>query len=157
MIQELVDDPSVTEIMVNGYRNIFVEKKRKKSENGRRPFSSEERLWDVIQQIAGRCNRVVNEETPILDARLANGARVNAVLPPVSLDGPVLTIRRFPDEPITMVKLGRLGQHYTGSGGFPEETCIVRLYHIGWRRYLHRQDHVFKCFVSLYSQRRRGL
>ena len=68
-------------------------------------FSSEERLWDVIQQIAGRCNRVVNEETPILDARLANGARVNAVLPPVSLDGPVLTIRRFPDEPITMVKL----------------------------------------------------
>ena len=59
----------------------------------------------MIQQIAGRCNRVVNEETPILDARLANGARVNAVLPPVSLDGPVLTIRRFPDEPITMVKL----------------------------------------------------
>ena len=104
VIQELVDDPSVTEIMVNGYRNIFVEKSGK-IRKWEKAFSSEERLWDVIQQIAGRCNRVVNEETPILDARLANGARVNAVLPPVSLDGPVLTIRRFPDEPITMVKL----------------------------------------------------
>ena len=104
MLQELVDDPSVTEIMVNGYRNIFVEKSGK-IRKWEKAFSSEERLWDVIQQIAGRCNRVVNEETPILDARLANGARVNAVLPPVSLDGPVLTIRRFPDEPITMVKL----------------------------------------------------
>ena len=104
VIQELVDDPSVTEIMVNGYRNIF-EEKSGKIRKWEKAFSSEERLWDVIQQIAGRCNRVVNEETPILDARLANGARVNAVLPPVSLDGPVLTIRRFPDEPITMVKL----------------------------------------------------
>ena len=104
VIQELVDDPSVTEIMVNGSRNIFVEKSGK-IRKWEKAFSSEERLWDVIQQIAGRCNRVVNEETPILDARLANGARVNAVLPPVSLDGPVLTIRRFPDEPITMVKL----------------------------------------------------
>lgn len=104
VIQELVDDPSVTEIMVNGYRNIFVEKSGK-IRKWEKAFSSEERLWDVIQQIAGRCNRVVNEETPILDARLANGARVNAVLPPISLDGPVLTIRRFPDEPITMVKL----------------------------------------------------
>lgn len=104
VIQELVDDPSVTEIMVNGYRNIFVEKSGK-IRKWEKAFSSEERLWDVIQQIAGRCNRVVNEETPILDARLANGARVNAVLPPVSLDGPVLTIRRFPNEPITMVKL----------------------------------------------------
>ena len=104
VLQELVDDPSVTEIMVNGYRNIFVEKSGK-IRKWEKAFSSEERLWDVIQQIAGRCNRVVNEETPILDARLANGARVNAVLPPVSLDGPVLTIRRFPDEPITMVKL----------------------------------------------------
>jgi pilus assembly protein CpaF len=108
VLQELVDDPTVTEIMVNGYRNIFVERGGK-IRKWDRSFSSEERLWDVIQQIAGKCNRMVNEERPVLDARLENGARVCAVLPPVALDGPVLTIRRFPDDPITMDKLKEWG------------------------------------------------
>ena len=87
VLQELVEDNTVTEIMVNGYRDIFVERdgiirKWEKS------FTSEERLQDVIQQIAGKCNRVVNEQIPIADARLENGSRVNIVLPPVALDGP---------------------------------------------------------------------
>ena len=108
VLQELIDDNSVTEIMVNGPDNIFVERagKLKKWEKG---FTSREKLEDVIQQIVGKCNRVINESMPICDARLENGARVNAVIRPVALEGPILTIRRFPDTPITMEKLISLG------------------------------------------------
>ncbi|MBQ2627843.1 MAG: CpaF family protein, partial [Eubacterium sp.] len=108
VLQELVDDPSVTEIMVNGHQDIFVERAGKIS-RWDKCFSSEERLQDVIQQIAGQCNRVVNEQNPIVDARLQNGSRVNVVLPPVSLDGPILTIRRFSDQPVTMDMLVQWG------------------------------------------------
>ena len=108
VLQELIDDDSVTEIMVNGPDDIFVERagKLKKWEKG---FTSREKLEDVIQQIVGKCNRVINESMPICDARLENGARVNAVIRPVALEGPILTIRRFPDTPITMEKLIALG------------------------------------------------
>ena len=104
VLQELIEDESVTEIMVNGPDSIFVER------NGRlgkwnKSFTSREKLEDVIQQIAGRCNRVINESMPMVDARLENGARVNAVISPVALNGPILTIRRFPDKPITMDRL----------------------------------------------------
>ena len=108
ILQELVDDNSVTEIMVNGCSNIFVERNGKIS-RWDKCFPSEERLQDVIQQIAGQCNRVVNEQHPIADARLKNGSRVNIVLPPVSLDGPILTIRRFSEEAVTMETLVRWG------------------------------------------------
>lgn len=104
ILQELVDDAAVTEIMVNGTENIFIER------SGRickweRSFESTEKLNDVIQQIVSGCNRVVNEASPIVDARLPNGSRVNVVLAPVALNGPIITIRRFPDQPITMKKL----------------------------------------------------
>ena len=108
ILQELIDDRDVTEIMVNGPDRIYVEK------NGcvkrwERTFSSREKLDDVIQQIVGKCNRVVNERKPIVDARLVNGARVNVVIQPIALNGPILTIRRFPDTPITMEKLIEMG------------------------------------------------
>ena len=108
VLQELIDDDSVTEIMVNGTDNIFVERAGtlKKWEKG---FTSREKLEDVIQQIVGKCNRVVNESMPIVDARLENGSRVNAVIYPVALNGPILTIRRFPEHPISMEKLIALG------------------------------------------------
>ncbi|MBR3275519.1 MAG: CpaF family protein [Eubacterium sp.] len=101
VLQDLIDDPEVTEIMVNGRDRIYVEKGGVISRYGK-SFLNEERLSDIILQIAGRCNKVVNEQSPIADARLANGDRVNIVLPPVAVDGPVLTIRRFPKEAITM-------------------------------------------------------
>lgn len=101
VIQPLIDDPDVTEIMVNGYRKIFYEKNGNIFRYEKR-FADEERLNDIIRQIAGRCNRVVNEQTPIADARLSNGDRVNIVLPPVSVSGAILTIRRFPENPITI-------------------------------------------------------
>ena len=108
VLQELIEDETVTEIMVNGPDPIFVERAGKLS-RWEKTFTSGEKLEDVIQQIVGKCNRVVNESMPIVDARLENGARVNAVVRPVALNGPILTIRRFPDTPITMEKLIALG------------------------------------------------
>ena len=108
VLQELLADENVTEIMVNGPDRIFVEKDgRLMRWEGR--FESMARLQDVIQQIAAGCNRVVNEASPILDARLADGSRVNVVLSPVALNGPILTVRRFPREGMTLDRLVALG------------------------------------------------
>ncbi|MCQ2499950.1 MAG: Flp pilus assembly complex ATPase component TadA [Lachnospiraceae bacterium] len=108
IIQELLEDPEVTEIMVNGHEQIFVERQGR-IRLWEKCFSSRERLEDVIQQIAAFCNRVANEQRPIMDARLPGGERVNVVLPPIALNGPVMTIRRFPEEPITMEQMIRWG------------------------------------------------
>lgn len=104
VLQELVDEPRITEIMINGPHNIFIEKDGRLYQSDLQ-FDSEEKLHNVIQQIVADCNRVVNEASPIVDARLSNGARVNVVLNPVALNGPIVTIRRFPDNPITMEDL----------------------------------------------------
>lgn len=104
VLESLLEDKEITEIMINGWQNIFIEKNGKVQPYNK-SFSSEEKLDDVIQQIAARCNRVINTLVPILDARLADGSRVNAVIPPIALDGPILTIRRFPKEPVTMEQL----------------------------------------------------
>ncbi len=108
VLQELVDDPSVTEIMVNGVHNIFVEQKGRIRQWDSH-FDAEQTLQDVIQQIVARCNRVVNEASPIVDARLENGSRVNIVLNPIALNGPILTIRRFPDQPVSIKQLISFG------------------------------------------------
>ncbi len=104
ILQIFVEDSSVTEIMINGKDHIFIEKDGRLQELDI-GFESMEKLQDVIQQIVAGCNRVVNEASPIVDARLANGARVNIVMNPVALNGPIVTIRRFPDKPITMDRL----------------------------------------------------
>ena len=101
ILQELVDDDTITEIMVNGPREIYVEKKGSIYKTDKQ-FVSEEKLEDVIQQIVASCNRVVNERMPIVDARLSNGSRVNIVLKPPAINGPIVTIRRFPENAITM-------------------------------------------------------
>lgn len=108
ILQDLIEDESITEIMVNGTENIFYEK------GGRlyradRHFISEERLCDVIQQIVGETNRYVNESSPVADARLKDGSRVNVVLKPVAVNGPIMTIRKFPSEAVTMEQLVRIG------------------------------------------------
>lgn len=104
VLEELLEDDTITEIMVNRWDKIFIEKGGKIFPLDK-TFSSPEKLDDVIQQMASRCNRVINTLQPIVDARLKNGERINAVIAPVALDGPILTIRRFPNEPITMEKL----------------------------------------------------
>lgn len=104
ILQELVEDQSVTEIMVNGYRDIFIEREGRLSRVSE-AFDSKEKLEDIIQKIAAGSNRAINEANPIVDARLSDGSRVNMILPPVAVNGPVITIRKFPAEAITMEKL----------------------------------------------------
>lgn len=104
VLQELLEDTSITEIMANGWDKIFIEREGHLI-TWNKTFTSSGKLEDVIQQIVARCNRVINTLHPIVDARLENGARVNAVIPPVSVDGPILTIRQFPKEAITMKTL----------------------------------------------------
>lgn len=121
ILQDLLEDESITEIMVNGPEHIFIER------YGRiqpfdRTFASREKLEDVIQQIVGKCNRVVNESRPIVDARLETGERVNAVIAPVALNGPILTIRRFPATPITMEWLIRKGSITQEAARFLKEA-----------------------------------
>lgn len=108
ILQELIDDKNITEIMVNGFNNIFIEKSGQLIKINRK-FENEQRLEDVIQQIASKSNRIVNEANPIVDARLYDGSRVNIVLSPISLDGPAITIRKFPDKPITIETLIKIG------------------------------------------------
>lgn len=104
ILQELLEDESITEIMINGLENIFVEKKGEIYQYEKR-FVSRKKLEDIAQQIASGCNRTVNEAEPIVDARLPDGSRVNLVLLPVALNGPIITIRKFPKEGITMKHL----------------------------------------------------
>ena len=125
VLQELLEDTGITEIMVNGYQHIFVERNGRIERYGK-SFTSAEKLEDVIQQIVGKCNRIVNESSPIVDARLENGARVNVVVAPVALNGPILTIRRFPDTPITMEKLIELGSITPECASFLEKLVRAR-------------------------------
>ena len=120
ILQELVDDPEVTEIMVNGKDHIFVERSGR-LERWDRSFEQVEQLEDMIQQIVSKINRVVNVSRPIADARLVeDGSRVHIVLPPIALDGPVVTIRKFP-EPITIDRLIRYGSLTREAADFLEK------------------------------------
>lgn len=104
ILQELIEDETITEIMINGTENIFIERNGKVSETDKR-FVSRGKLEDVVQQMVAGCNRIVNEASPIVDARLGDGSRVNVVLPPVAINGPIVTIRKFPKQRITMNEL----------------------------------------------------
>ncbi|MDO3408631.1 CpaF family protein [Saccharibacillus sp. CPCC 101409] len=115
ILQPLVDDKSVTEIMINGHEEIFIERN---GEVSRLPqtFESREKLEDIVQTIVSGVNRIVNESSPIVDARLRDGSRVNVVLPPIALKGPTMTIRKFPEKPMTMSDL-------VGRGALDEEAA----------------------------------
>ena len=108
VLQDIIDNPEITEIMVNGTSHIFIEKNGVIDEYPY-SFSDKARLDNVVQQIVSKVNRMVNEANPIVDVRLLDGSRVNIVLPPVALDGPIITIRKFPDKPITMERLVEIG------------------------------------------------
>ncbi|MBC7960144.1 MAG: CpaF family protein, partial [Vallitaleaceae bacterium] len=108
ILQPLLLDEEITEIMVNGMDPIFIEKQGQIYQTEVR-FESIEKLEDVIQNIVAKINRVVNEATPICDARLADGSRVNVVLPPIALNGPILTIRKFSKNMLSMEQLIKWG------------------------------------------------
>lgn len=128
ILQPLVDDRTITEIMINGTEEIFIEK------NGRvmpldYSFDSLEQLENVIQMIVSKVNRVVNESSPICDARLEDGSRINVVLPPIALKGPTLTIRKFPEKPLTMSDLIRFGSIDSEAAEFLE-TLVKAKYNL---------------------------
>ena len=106
ILQELLEDDEITEIMINGTDNIFIEKDGALLQLQKR-FSDRNKLEDVIQQIVAVANRIVNEASPIVDARLEDGSRVNVVLYPIALNGPIVTIRKFSREAMTMKELVR--------------------------------------------------
>lgn len=108
ILQEFLEDDEVTEIMINGADKIFIEKHGQIYESERH-FYSKKKLEDVIQQIVAGANRIVNEASPIVDARLPDGSRVNVVLKPAALNGPIVTIRKFPKQAITMKQLVQWG------------------------------------------------
>lgn len=108
VLQELVDDKDISEIMINGPADIFIERGGK-LEKWKSQFASKEKLEDVIQQMVSKQNRRVNETDPIVDTRLENGSRVNVILSPVALNGPIVTIRRFPEQPYSMNQLVEFG------------------------------------------------
>ena len=124
ILQELVEDPEITEIMVNGPGDIFIESEGK-MRRWDKTFESREQLLDLIQQIVSSVNRIVNTSTPIADARLADGSRVHVVLEPVALDGPVLTIRKFP-EPVTMERLLAYGSISEEAAGLLKTLVMAR-------------------------------
>ena len=125
ILQELVDDPRITEIMVNGPEEIFVESGGEIGRWGGGTFESKEQLVDLIQQIVGRVNRIVNTSSPIVSARLENGSRVQVVLEPVALNGPILTIRKFPER-ITMERLIQYGSISVEAAEFLKAITIAR-------------------------------
>lgn len=125
VLQELVDDESITEIMVNGPDCIFIERDGRIQFTDTR-FESREKLEDVIQKIVSSTNRVVNESNPIVDSRLEDGSRVNVVLYPIARNGPILTIRKFPDDPITIDTLISLGSISEEIADFLRKLVVAR-------------------------------
>ncbi len=123
ILQPVIDDKSITEIMINGPDNLFIERAGHVSrlELG---FESTEKLEDVIQTIVSRTNRTVNEASPIVDISLPDGSRVNVVLKPVALNGPIMTIRKFPDKPMTMERLVETGS--VSAEAAEDLSCLVR-------------------------------
>ena len=151
ILQELIEDEQVTEIMINGLEGIFVERAgRLFSWPG--GFETKEKLQDVIQQIVAGCNRTVNEASPIVDARLKNGSRVNVVLDPVALNGPVVTIRRFPDEPIGIRQLVEMGSITQEACRFLESSGEGEIQHLHQRRDGKRENHLSERACGVHSK-----
>jgi pilus assembly protein CpaF len=106
ILQELLEDDEITEIMINGTEHIFIERDGRLAQL-EKGFTERSKLEDVVQQIVAGANRMVNEASPIVDARLEDGSRVNVVLYPIALNGPIVTIRKFSKQPMTMGELIR--------------------------------------------------
>ncbi len=125
LLEELLAQDDITEIMINSYDNIFIERGGK-IERYDGQFESEERYMDIIQQIVSKCNRVVNGASPIVDARLEDGSRVNVVLSPISLQGTAMTIRHFRDKPLQMEDLIQMGSITRECAQFLQKLVVAK-------------------------------
>ena len=124
VLQKYIEDDSISEIMVNGCNNIFIERNGA-IEKVNDSFESPQKLTDTIQHIVSLANRRVNEASPITDSRLLDGSRVNIVLSPVSIDGPAITIRKFPNFSYTMEKLISIGSITSEAAEFLNSLVIA--------------------------------
>ncbi len=125
-IDQFLDDPSVTEIMVNGPREVFVERAGR-IERTEATFRDEAHLMELISRVVSGVGRRVDRSSPYVDARLPDGSRVNAVIPPLALNGPVLTIRRFPERYTRLAELVSLGTLSEEAAGFLTACVDTRL------------------------------
>lgn len=125
VLQDLLENRSITEIMINGPNHIFIEEKGRIRQWDKN-FENEEKLQDVVQQIVSKANRIVNEASPIVDTRLEDGSRVNVVLPPISLNGPTITIRKFPEKAIDMEQLLAMGSITREAAEFLEKLVQAK-------------------------------
>jgi pilus assembly protein CpaF len=125
VLQPLLEDNSITEIMVNGFDTVFVERRGRVSKLDVK-FESEEKLYNIIQAIVSKVNRTVNESTPIVDARLKDGSRVSVVLPPIALNGPILTIRKFPERPFSIDELINMNSLTDEAADFLQKLVTAR-------------------------------
>ena len=125
ILQDLIEDEEITEIMINGAQHIFMEKAGVVTRLEKR-FASRQKLEDVVQQIVAGSNRIVNEANPIVDARLPDGSRVNVVLAPIALNGPIVTIRKFPKEAMTMERLRKFEAISEEAADFLEQAVKAR-------------------------------
>lgn len=125
VLECMLSDDSITEIMVNGPGDIFIEKSGRMEKSDLK-FESRKRLEDTAERIASRSNRIVNTRSPILDTRLENGSRVNIVLPPVAINGPVITIRKFYDNPLTIDDLLSMGSISREAADFLQDAVRAR-------------------------------
>lgn len=125
ILQPLIDDKDITEIMINNYKEIFIEKNGATTQVDIQ-FDNEQKLEDIIQAIVSKVDRVVNESSPIVDARLKDGSRVNVVLPPIALKGPVMTIRKFPDDPLMIEDLIAFGSISKEAADFLQDLVVSK-------------------------------
>lgn len=125
VLSDILEDDSITEIMINGQNNIFIERSGRIIRSDK-TFESSERLEDIAQKIAALSNRIVNASVPIVDTRLADGSRVSIVLPPIALDGPVITIRKFFEIPLTIEKLIEMNSLTTEAAAFLEKAVRAK-------------------------------
>ncbi len=123
ILEDLIEDPSITEIMVNGYDKIFYEQGGRIHKSSLK-FACKDELANIIQQIVAYSNRRVNESNPITDTRLRDGSRVNIVLDPVALNGPIITIRKFSDAPLSIDRLIQLGSITKEAADFLEKLVV---------------------------------
>ena len=124
-LQEILDDHTITEVMINGPDNIFIEKSGR-VQKSTVTFDSAKQLEDIIQRIVSQVNRTVDASNPICDARLLDGSRVNIVLGPIALNGPIVTIRKFPDKVIQMDDLIKWGSLTKEAAGFLESAVHAK-------------------------------
>ena len=149
--RSFLEDDEITEIMINGTEYIFYEKNGRLYQSDRR-FVSREKHEDVIQQIVSGANRLVNEASPIVDARLADGSRVNVVLAPVALNGPVVTIRKFSKEAASMEQLMAWGSISREIAGFLD-VLVKSGYNIFISGGTGSSRPCLECIIAVYTQR----